>query len=386
MQLKQNEWSIFGLKYNPFPPATAGIDIREGLWIPESWKKDLENIFGKLHDSTGPKALALIGRYGSGKTYVLRYLENYFVRYNVIPYFFDNPGADFYSLANMLMRKVGRYEFSKGLWELSKISQRRLIDLTFGEWLQSIAPKMEKEKALNNLQGIIRNELKLTEDEEVAYRLALVVVQTTSKPYFDYRDFVEGKKDSLVAEKQEPEYFRALIRALIRINNVQGVAFLIDEFEEVSAGRRISKREGHEYLDTLQRLIDLSEKENLWIVASMTDEGLDTTRQLSPALWERVPEEVKLNPLSDFEAKSLLMWWLDRAKLNDEDKGKLSPFPDDIVSLFRKKSSLIPRLLVKFGFFLLSEAISRGEGSQITSEVAQKVLDELFPEEAVSGK
>ncbi len=382
-QEQEYEWSIFGLINNPFPPATAGIDSRTDLWIPRSWESELARIFGQLNSGKGAKVMALVGRYGSGKTYLLKYLErNFFNKNDIIPYFFDNPGVDFYSVANMLMRKVGRYEFAKGLWELSKISQHRLIDLTFGDWLQSISPSTERDKTLKDLQDIIRNELKFTGDEEVAYRLAMVIVQTTSKPYFDYRDFVEGGKGSLVAEKQEPEYFRALIRALMSINNVHGVAFLIDEFEEVSSGRRISKRQGHEYLDTLQRLIDLSEKENLWIVASMTDEGLETARQLSPALWERIPETFKLNPLTDSEAEELFKWWLDRARSDDKYKGKLHPFPENIISLFKEKSPLIPRLLVKFGFFLLSDAAARGEDAPIKSEITREILDKLLSKEA----
>ena len=389
------KWQPYHLKYNPFPPATAGIDIRENLWIPPAWEGKLTDLLGLLKEGTGPKALPLIGRYGSGKTYLLNWLEQNFVKRGILPRFFDNPGLQFYDLANMLMRKVGRYEFSKGLWELSKtysyMKQPRLIDLTFSQWLQIISSKPEREKAIGILQEVLYQDLKLTDDEEIAYRLALTVAQTVTKPYFDYRDFIAGGKESLVAEKQEAPYFHALIRALMKINNVSGIAFLIDEFEEVSSGRRISKRKGHEYLATLRRLINLSEAENFWIITAMTYEGAKTTEELEPVLWERFTTEGKhkfeLTPLETEDAESLLIWWLDRARLEGVEKGALFPFPNNAVSMLEQRRVLYPRPLVRFGFFLLSEAMNNNERAPIRREFVQQIIDNLFPttEEAAGG-
>lgn len=381
------KWQPYHLKYNPFPPATAGIDIRENLWIPPAWKDKLIDLLDLLKQGTGPKALPIIGRYGSGKTYLLNWLEQTFVKRGILPHLFDNPGLQFYDLANMLMRKVGRYEFSKGLWELSKtysyMKQPRLIDLTFNQWLQIISSKPEREKAVRMLQEVLYQDLKLTDDEEIAYKLALTVAQTVTKPYFDYRDFIAGGKESLVAEKQEAPYFRALIHALMKINNVSGIAFLIDEFEEVSSGRRISKRKGHEYLATLRRLINLSEAENFWIITAMTEGGAKTTEELEPALWERFTAigkyKFELTPLEIKEAESLLIWWLDRARLEGVEKGTLFPFPNDAVSLLKQRIVPYPRPLVRFGFFLLSEAMNNNEKPPIRGEFAQHVIDKLFP-------
>lgn len=385
----------YHLKYNPFPPATAGIETRENLQIPGSWETKLTSLLNLLSQGRGPKAFPLIGRYGSGKTYLLRWLEQNFLHKDILPYVFDNPGLQFYDLANTLMRQVGRYEFSKALWELSKrylyTKQPRLIELTFGEWLQSISSKPEREKAILSLQEVFYRNLKLADDEEITYKLSLILAGTVTKPYFDYRDFIAGGKESLVAEKEEAPYFRALIRVLMQINNVSGIAFLIDEFEEVSLGRRISKRKGHEYLATLRRLISLSESENFWIVTAMTEEGAKTTEELQPALWERFTAHgdyrFDLTPLETKEAEGLLTWWLDRARLKGVERGTLFPFPNNAVSMLEQRRVLYPRPLVRFGFFLLSEAMNNNEKAPIRGEFIQQVIDKLFPttEEAPGG-
>lgn len=382
----EERWQDYELKRNPFPPAASGVGIGEKLKIPESWEKRITHLLDLLREGRGPKAFPLIGRYGSGKTYLLRWLEQQFAKKDILPYFFDNPGLQFYDLANTLMKKVGRYEFSKALWELSKKSlymeRPRLIELNFEEWLGSIASQAERERATRDLMKVYID-LQLTDNEEIAFKLAKIVTGTVKKPYFDYRDFVAGGKESLVAEKAEAPYFRALIRALIKINNVSGVAFLLDEFEEVSSGRRMSKRQGHEYLSTLRRLINLSETENLWIIMAITEEGAKTTGEIEPGLWERFTEKghyrFAIEPLNVQEAESLLKWWFDKERLEKAKKGDLFPFPDGTISLLKKRAVLYPRTLVRFSFFLLSEGINSKEEAPFRTEFVQQIIDKMYP-------
>lgn len=388
-------WQDYQVEYNPFPPAASGVGTGEKLSIPKTWETKITDLLNLLKGSKGPKAFPLIGRYGSGKTYMLKWLEQRFAQQGILPYFFDNPGLQFYDLANTLMRRVGRYTFSKALWELSKKSlymgQPRLIELNFEEWLGSIAPKAEREKATRDLKKVYYD-LKLTDDEEIAYKLAMIVAGTVAKPYFDYRDFVAGGKESLVAEKAEAPYFRALIRVLIKINNVSGIAFLLDEFEEVSSGRRISKRQGHEYLATLRRLINLSETENLWIITAMTEEGAKTTEEIEPGLWERFTEKGQyrflIEPLTIQEAESVLVWWLDRARLGEAKQGGLFPFPNGTISMLKERIVLYPRTLVRFGLFLLSEGMNSNEKAPFRTEFVKQIIDKMYPksEGTTSGK
>lgn len=56
-------------------PAASGAPLGDDLWLPESWKKRLQGLFNSLEDSRGVKAIAISGEYGSGKSYVLQWLN-----------------------------------------------------------------------------------------------------------------------------------------------------------------------------------------------------------------------------------------------------------------------------------------------------------------------
>ena len=94
-----NNISRLGLKYNPFEPAASGAPVSD-LWIPGRWKSKLDDFFEAMQHTEGPKAYAILGEYGSGKTYLLKYLERqYLPDFRIRPFFFDNPGVQFYDLA-----------------------------------------------------------------------------------------------------------------------------------------------------------------------------------------------------------------------------------------------------------------------------------------------
>lgn len=280
----------YKLSRNPFPPAAAGIDVERDVYIPHGWEKKIGRYYETLSRGGGVKAFPVIGDYGSGKTVLLKgYLKEFFEEKRIMPFYFENPGVQFYDLANTLMRTLGRLEFSKALWEICKQydtnrGMMRLSPLSLEELLHSLKTRRDREEKARELSRILRNELELTDDEEVAYRLALIIVETAAKPYFEYRDFTTGKKSSLVAEKEEPTYFKAIINSIIRIYNVEGVAFLMDEFEDVAIPRRMSRNKSYEYLATLRHLIDVSGEENFWIVIAMTHQAATSTREMNPPL------------------------------------------------------------------------------------------------------
>lgn len=113
-----NPFSRFELTYNPFELAASGIPVSGALWVPERWRHPLQNFLNTMQHTSGPKAFAILGEYGSGKTYLLRWLEREeFPKRRIRPFYFDNPGAQFYDLANSLLRQIGREEFAKALWE-----------------------------------------------------------------------------------------------------------------------------------------------------------------------------------------------------------------------------------------------------------------------------
>jgi hypothetical protein len=383
----------YKLSRNPFPPAASGIDVERDLYIPPKWEEKIGEYYETLRHGEGAKAIPIVGEYGSGKTVLLKgYLKDFFEDKRIKTIYFENPGIKFYDLANTLMRSLGRYEFSKALWErckeyLAERGQKLLFPMSFVQMLSTLKTRTARERKAMELSDVIKNKLNLTDDEEVAYKLGLMIVETTSKPYFSYRDFVVGPKGSLVAEREESKYFKAVINAIIKTYGVDGVAFLIDEFEEIAFPKRMTHKQTYEYLTTLRSLIEISEKENLWIISAMTPEAVEETKKMEVALWQRFTHQEKetiltLEPLTVEESKELIKWWLNIARDEDdlkEYRDVLFPFPEDLEKVLERPDIRLPRPLVRMGFFTLARAEEEKVEAPIPMDFIEKIINELYP-------
>ena len=206
-----------------------------------------------LDESVGNKALIIVGGYGSGKTFILNWIARKALPpRRVEPFFFDNPGVAFYDLANRLMRQLGRYELAKAIWEMCykpsgvQRIQPSLIPLEFPVWLNTLTDRETRASAIQTLSRALQDQ-ELATDEEISNKFARVVVETRERPYYEYRDFVPSSSRALVAGKEEARYFKTLIRILLRVLEARGIAFLIDEFEDVALRRRLNRKQTHEY-------------------------------------------------------------------------------------------------------------------------------------------
>uniref|UniRef100_A0A7V3N5P9 ATP-binding protein n=1 Tax=candidate division CPR3 bacterium TaxID=2268181 RepID=A0A7V3N5P9_UNCC3 len=392
----------YKLSRNPFPPAASGIEA-EKIYIPQRWQRRFEKYYRLLSTGSGAKGFPIVGEYGSGKTALLKgYLKGFFEEKRIKTIYFKNPGVQFYDLANDLMGSLGRNEFSKALWERCKEFLRSdelyLFPRSFSDFLNDLKKrsKEEEKRKVEDLSNVVIKNLKLTSDPEIAYRIASMIAETATKPYFSYRDFVAGAKGAVVAEKKEPEYFQAIIRGIIEAYDVEGVAFLIDEFEEIAFPKRMTRKQTYDYLATLRSLIDLSQAENLWIVIAMTPEAAEETRRMNPGLWQRFVHrdhlmrrdretEFKLEPLDIEESKHLIIWWLDRAR--EENKNKLFPFPKDIDKILENRPDIrLPRPLVKLCFFALAKAENEQIEAPIPIDFIEKVVNEFYPRSKVGSE
>lgn len=381
----QSPLQRFGLRYNPFPPATTGVALIDDIALPPTWESELRQRLSRLDDSAGEKALAIVGAYGSGKTFILHWIaQEVLPPQRLQPYVFDNPGVAFYDLANRLMREVGRYELSKAIWEMlykplpQLQSQLTMVPHQFPDWLSTLRDKDSRNVAIHNLSNAIR-EWQFTTDEEIANKFARVVVETREKPYYEYRDFVPRTSNSVVAEREEAGYFSTLIRLLLKILEVRGIAFLIDEFEDVALSRRLNRRQTSEYMATLRRLLDTAREENFLLILSMTPEGLDQTSSLDPSLMERFAETYTIPALSDTDAYDVIKRRLDGA--SEEKAVGLHPFSDDVLSSVKLTTRSSPRRLVKVFWRALALAADRQQNPPIEAELVRLADEELYPGE-----
>ena len=366
--------AYLGLKHNPFPPAATGVAFIEETWIPESWSQEINDIVERLSTGEGAKATTIVGTYGSGKTFMLHWMmEHAFRARRIQAYFFDNPGLAFYDLANQLLRQVGRYELAKAVWELlskpgvTSSPQVRLIELSFVDWLSLLDNTSKKDEAQRQLAAALLEE-RLTQEEEVAFRFARLIVDTRERPYYTFRDFVPRSPSALVPEREEAGYFTALIRILQRVFAVDGIAFLIDEFEDVALGKRLPRRQTSEYTATLRRLLDTADEEDFWVALSITPEGLEQTRTLEPSLLQRFGAEFRIKELSDQESVDLIRHRLKAARTMAEPGG-LWPFEDDAVVAIQPTNRSSPRKLIRIFWQSLALAIQQGVEPPIPNDV-----------------
>lgn len=385
-----NTFQKFELSANPFEPAATGAPIAAPVApesvLPQSLTEKVVTHLEELRKGEGAKGIVIVGDYGSGKTCLLQWLHRrIFPERRIKSFYFDNPGVQFYDLANALLRTIGRKDFAKFIWELAKPhvqykNQGDLFRSDFEEYLSAVHPREQRDITLR-LQKAIRR-TNWVPDEEIAHCLAKIVTDLVRKPYFEYRDFVPRQSGSVVAEGEEAPYFGAILQTILKGTGAAGVGFLIDEFEEIGLQKRLTKRAAHDYLATLKRLMNLAQSKagNFWIVLSMTREAYDTTMSLEPSLAERFPNKViSIDPLKQHEAVELMRSRIDAARPEQTHvkKGSLFPFPDKIP--FQPSTYSNPRRLVKTCFLSLSRAETEDIDVPFSEEYLQHIEKESYP-------
>ena len=377
----------FGLEFNPFEPAGSGAPIGSGLVFADELASQMHWLLDQHQTGHGVKAIVVVGEYGTGKTCLLQWLHHdLFPKRRIRSFYFDNPGVQFYDLANTLLRSIGRKDFAKFIWELagpyiSGPYQQSLFQRGFEEYLSSPSRTKHQQEIVISLQEAIKA-VGVTTDDEIAHCLARIVTDSTRKPYFEYRDFIPRQSGSVVAEGEEAPYFGALVNTIIRGSGAKGVALVIDEFEEVGLQKRLTKRAAHDYLATLKRLINLSRnrESEFWIVLSLTPDAYETTRELEPALAERLSGQdhaVRILPLNHDAALDLMRSRLKTARSSDGDHaGSLFPFPDDLQ--FRPTTLNNPRRLVKACYFAIAGA-DADTLLPFTDDYLHQVESRLYP-------
>ena len=381
----------FNLKFNPFPPATTGVAFLDNVKLPRSWETQLQTHLDHLNLGRGDKALAIVGRYGSGKSFVLHWIGHKVLpQYRLRPYNFDNPGVAFYDLANKLLSQIGRYALAKALWELlyhanmePEIQPQLIQSWDYSDWLSTLSARRGQPRRRRIIERLAEKmgEDALATEGEIAYKFARLIVDTLDRPYFHYRDFVPQSTTAIVAKEKEAAFFRTLIKMLIRIHEIKGVAFLIDEFEDVALGRRLSKRQVADYLATLRRLLDTAKEEEFWLILSMTPEGYERTKELDPSLIERFSEKYGIPPLNETEARDLVFQRLEETRI--ESREGLWPFHDDVIKCLKSTTYSNPRRLIKVLWKSLALAVEIDQSPPIANKTVQDAETALYPDQAI---
>lgn len=361
---------------NPFEPSGSSAPlIEKEFWLPNvTWKQELKKWLGKLGTGKGARSLAVVGGYGSGKSYILHWLDRVeFPGRKVLTFYFENPEVRFYDLANSLLRRIGRKQFAKLLWELAKPNRKKAQQRSlFAEGFEGYLDRVTKRTAISELADLQEaiKQSEITADDEIAYCLARLIAETPRKPYFEYRDFVASRSDSLVAQGQEPRYFAAILKTLRVADNVERVAFLLDEFEQVALRKRLTTRDSQDYLVTLKRLIDITEQGDLWLVLAMTPDAAQQTAHLDPAFWDRC-YRFDIPPLTRNDAIQLVEERVKRVG----DPSKL--FESGYIDVLQPTTIENPRRLVKVFHAAISRIIKTKK--RLSKEELTQIDQDIYP-------
>lgn len=102
------------LDSNPFEPSATGAPLLGSLSPPNKLGGETMGLLDVHQMGQGVKAIVIVGEYGTGKTCLLQWLHSeIFPNRQIKSFYFDNPGVQFYDLANTLLRTVGRKDFAK---------------------------------------------------------------------------------------------------------------------------------------------------------------------------------------------------------------------------------------------------------------------------------
>ena len=177
------------------------------------------------------------------------------------------------------------------------------------------------------------------------------------------------------------------LRTLALGENARGVAFLIDEFEEIGLQKRLTKRAAHDYFATLKRLINLSERGDgeFWIVLSMTPDAYDTTVEMDASLAARFSLHVlSIDPLTPDDAVALVRSRVVAARplIGKSGSSTLFPFPERLP--FRPVTLSNPRRLVKTCFYAVAEA-NRSVDVPFSAAYLQHIEDKYYFQSGDTG-
>ena len=146
----------------------------------------------------------------------------------------------------MLLRRIGRKDFAKFIWELAgsyvdSPIQGNLFQDGYEQFLAGSFSRSQQAKVSTNLQSAIMK-AGVADDEEIANCLARIVTDIAKKPYFRVSGLHASEEWEHGAGRRGGTIFRAILRTICQGTNAKGIAFLIDEFEEIGTAKAIDEK------------------------------------------------------------------------------------------------------------------------------------------------
>lgn len=396
----EERYRPLGLLRNPFPSDGAFLEPPRIIAFPEKkLKEDLEGfISALLHGGEETKkGRALIGPYGTGKTFYLKVIH-YFVGEKfpgVANFYIQHPGYGFHDFVGSVIASIGLGNIVRKLWGLVReglLTKVRKKDLN---WYYSIFPsekgkfslfemppqeyilsdyrtffdvtkkhKSDIDAMLSVFSEIVRKSLRITVSG--ARKLSRILMESHYKSYFDWEDIAPKRQKEI----GNYEFLSAIFSLIKKADNCKFILVFVDEFEEIPASKRFTVKEATDYAYTIRRLFDLVKALPLGIIIAMTPIGWELTKDYCLPLASRLMRPIWIQPLNRDGARKLVVAYLNDAR---EQKETLTPFPNNLWELLPDFVRANPRNLLNFCHETIEVGASRH--TSLNTDLVKEIAD-----------
>jgi len=399
----EKDYTLLGLKFNPFPlaglprvilpPLDPKIEERIRHFIISTYKK------GEY------SGLAIVGDFGMGKTHLMRYIQNTIEAlsekareekkdFSAITCFVDRPEDSPQRVIHKIVEDIGLDKIRKYIWRIiidelqqdknnfyRKYSRYVLSTEKIEEWMNLFKEPTKSNylEFLKRFKGLGGDFKKLQEDIREIIKREIVPDSALADRYLELILFREEKEadvswDILAGyisrkdmQRKEIIFLNSVVEILRKVGFKHLYVF-VDEFEDIG---KLSSAKKTNYLLTLTTLIN---REKHWsVIISLPIDVLEEEIKKEPPLYDRLTSmRIDISPLDQAKGKKLIINYLNLAR--DEISDSITPFSEASIKKMVEISKGNYRSFLLLAYNSVEIAAKSNE-AEITEEIVEMAKD-----------
>jgi len=357
----EKDYSLLGLKFNPFPfvglprfilpPLDSDISKKILHFISSTWKKD---------EYSG---LTIVGDFGMGKTHLMKYIQALIneltakarklkIDFSAVTCFIDRPEDTPQRVIHKIIEDIGLDNIRKYIWKIviDNLTSKKdhfynnykpiypLFDKPQETWdelfeepiksnyLEFLDRFRKKKGNIKKLQEDVRDIIKreIVSDSALADRYLNLILFTEEKEADTSWDILAGYVTKRDIQNKEIIFLNSIVKILRKVG-FRHLYVFVDEFEDIG---KLSAAKKTNYLLTLTTLIN---REARWsVVISLPRSVLEGEIKKEPPLYDRLTStRINLKPLDENKGKALLTSYLNLAR--EKEINSFKPFSDECI-------------------------------------------------------
>ena len=362
----------YNLKRNPFP--NVGIP-EDCICVYTDRKKELgiieDAIRGTLRGSSSH--VVIVGSYGNGKTATLKFVQGEIEQQlpNGLALYLSNPGESFIDFYSNLMYEIGLERLEHFVWayleHVNKIKNLKEKvgkgDVLFSQILEAGKRHLYKDLRYVDFATAFL-QLTLEQNKLLSWRyLCGELILFDQRRELNVVALIDSDEKALRA-------FMAL-KSILDSIGYQIICILVDELEFIEILHPFKKQR---ILNSIRRLIDLNPS-GLCLILACAPEAWSSMIRDYHAFSERIFRELVLKPLSQEVIRDFIIAYLDRYRINSNQKNAIHPFSEDAI----KETLIAAQGNLRRVLMICNRAIDRGRKASFPLLASTKVK-QLMPE------